>query len=550
MLITKFNRLIRNRILWAVFAVIVCCSFVLMGFAGRSGCDDESSRQGVAGRIFSEDISTREFFLARFYEMGMRDRPGMSLEANDMIRKRTWQRLACLRTARDMGLAVWDEEIGEVIRKDPSFQNDGVFSKDRYRSVVESQLRVNVQTFEDYVRQDLLIRKLMQVMQSVVWTSPAEVTRRLVNLTDLFRIEYAVLTADRHTGDVEVSLSDAEAYFEENKELFTEAEKINVLYLDFPISNHLSSAGVSEEEIVEYYDKHLADYPSSTNENAEPLPLEDVREGIATMLTRERATFLARDAATEFVMELVPGRYTEGRSLQGVADARGMTILTTDYFTAVGEVPGLNVGYEFNRVAFSLDKNDPDAFFSDAIVSEDSVYVIVANDRIEERIPEFGEVTNAAFSAAEAQAKREALFERSNQIREATRAHQESGGSFAEALAKYDVNVSTTETFTVYEGLGKELEFSDTVLPAIMTLQQGQLTECLTVPVGTLLAHVTERQPGDIASAQLLRPRLQATLSRYRAGILYEDWADHLLDGAELEDFMASVDEEEDDSED
>jgi len=77
-------------------------------------------------------------------------------------------------------------------------------------------------------------------------------------------------------------------------------------------------------------------------------------------------------------------------------------------------------------------------------------------------------------------------------------------------------------------------------------LQQGQLTECLTVPVGTLLAFVTERRPGDIASTQLLRPRLQATLSRYRAGILYEDWADHLLARAELEDFTTSVDEEED----
>lgn len=547
MLITKFNKLIKNRIMWGIFAAVICFSFVFGGIFGRGG-NRNDRKPGVAGTLLDEEVSNREFFTARFYELGMRERPGLSPEAHEILRDRTWKRIAALRAAGRMGLTVSPEEVSDVIQRDPSFHVNGVFSKARYQATVESQLRIGMQVFEDYVRQDILIRKLMQTMQSMVWNSPEDVSRRLQNITDQFRIEYAVLPADEVAGDVQVSVEDAEAYYAENREEFTEPEKINVKYVAFPVTNYLARVNVSEDETSEYYQENQDDYLfTTTNGNAEPLPFDDVKESIVDLLARRKATFKARDDATDLVMAMAPGRYSAGLSMQEAASGRGLSIATTELFSATGSVSGLDdVDSEFNRTAFNLDPDSPDTYFSDPIVGYDNVYVIAANERVEERIPEFDEVAEQATEAAGVVARREALFEECDRIRGEAASGEK---TFTRTLVDCGVSVSTTEVFTVYEG-DEDIEFSEALLPEIMLLQEGEVSACIPVPVGAMLAYVAERTPGDIATAQLLRPQLQTTLSRYRAGIVYEDWGDYLLSQSDFKDLSAVSDDEEKDEED
>jgi len=543
-LITKFNKLIKNKIMWGLFAAIVCFSFVFGSVFGRGG---DNRKQGVAGMLFDEEISNREFFEARFFELGMRERPGLSPEANKMLRDRAWKRIAALKAAEKMGLAASPPEIGEMIQKDPTFQVNGVFNKARYEATIGSQLRVPIQTFEEYVRQDILTRKLMRVMQSMVWTAPADVNRRLENITDQFKLEYAVLPEDTIVTDVQVTMEDARKYYEEDRAQFTEPEKINVKYVAFPISNYLASVTVSEDEMSEYYQEHQSDYASSsTNENSEPLPFDDAKDDITALLSRRKATFLARDEATDLVMALAPGRYTAGLNMQEATAGRNLALATTELFSATGNVDGLDdVDSEFNRTAFNLDSDSSDAYFSDPIVGQDNVYVIAANERVESRIPAFDEVTDAVMKAAEASAKKKAFFEKCDQIRAEVIAGEE---PFAQTMEKYGASVSTTEVFTVYDA-NEDMEFSDVMIPEIMKLRQGEYTECIPTAVGAMLAYVVERQPGDMATAQLLRPQLQTTLDQYRGRIVYEDWGDFLLVQAGFKDISEAYDVGEGDEE-
>ena len=288
MLITKFNRLIRNKFLWAVVAIVVSVSFVLSA-SSLKGCAKDTA--AMAGQLYGEDISMQQFRLTRFFELGMRPNTDLSPEANLRLHHRTWQRLAMLRTADRLGITTSIDEVGRLIRKDPSFAVNGAFSKDHYRSVISEQLRVDIATFEIFLRQNVTLMKLRGIMGSLVWVSPQELNQRLANLTDKRRVEYATFTASNLVGDINVTDEDARAFYEENDELFTLPRQVSVRYVMFPITNFFSTNLVSEADIQEHYDRHIDDYtPTDTNGMAFPTPLEEVGDEIAELLKIRAAT--------------------------------------------------------------------------------------------------------------------------------------------------------------------------------------------------------------------------------------------------------------------
>ena len=537
MLITKFNRMIRNKIVWGIFAAIVGFTFAFGSMLGGGGSDADK-RRGAAGSLNGEDVSSRDFQVARYFELGMRERRGMTPEDNAILRDMTWKRLAALKACDELGLTVSPEETARVIQRDPTFQQNGVFSKDKYRQTIETQLRIGLPMFEDYVRQDILMRKLMQLMQAMIWAAPTEVTMRLQNLTDSFTVETGTITTNQLDADVAISTEDALAYFKENEEAFRTREQVSVRYVSFPIDSYTGQVSLTDEQISAYYDENLSDY-SSTNALEDPTPLADVRDDISTLLSTREATFLAKDEATDFVMAMIPGRYTQGISLDKAAGSRELTIHTTDLFSASDVVPGISAPYDFSRVAFTLEKDDPDSSYSDPVSGDDAIYVLAAHDRVPPAIPAFEAVSNAVMAAVLAEARDMALQDRAQQIRDDVVQQIESGTTFTKAMSGFEINVSTSETFSIYDSSAEDLAVDESLIPQIMVLQQGSVSEAAPVADGLAIAYVTERLPGDIASAELLRPQLQSTISRYRANLVYADWGDYMLSEGDFEDYTA-----------
>lgn len=552
LLITRFNKMIRNKVIWGILVAAFGLSLVIYLGPREGGCSgpDSNRERGVVGKLYGENVSTEEYYLARFFEMGMRDISGLTPEGSRFLRKRTWTRLAALRTAEEMGISVSNDEIREAIRRDSSFAVNGVFSKERYQSVLGAFLNVRDADiiYESYRRQDLMLMKLIRSLESSVWTAPEELTEKLNNLTDLFVVEYIELNQDDYIGDVDVTIEDAEKFFNENKEFFMIPEKINVKYVEFPITNYLSEEPVKEDDILEYYSEHQDEYSVvDTNDISLPIPLEDVQDEIVSILEREYAVSKAKDIATAFVITLAPNRYGKALGIDETAARNDMTIFVSDYFSLNGDVPEMNVDETFNQAAFGLDPSDPERYFSDAVVGEDAVYVMAANDRIEAREPEFNEVTNMVMPLAKLSAENAAFLEKSVRIRNSFEESMVSEKTFTESAQELDLTVTTTKSFSVYDDFSSnETEYSEVLIPNILTTKEGELTELMEIEDGMLLACVTDRGPGDLVSMQLLRPQLLSTLDRYRAGILFEDWGDYVLNRAGLEDQLPAIRDDDD----
>ena len=549
MLITKFNRMVRNKWVWTFFALLISALF-LGYFSPRSGgCGrrafQEDAKVGAQGKLYDRNVSRDEFVSTRFFEMGFRENMPLTPKGREQLHKRTWQRIAALRAAEQMKITATGDEIAAVIARDPNFLANGVFNRERYRAIVQSKLHIDVETFETYLLQELTIQKLAAMLQSVLLASPLDLQRRLSNLTDSFTVQYAVLKTNTVHATAKLASDDVQKFYAEHKKLFAEPPKVSVKYVAFPISNYVANVHISDSEMKDYYEDRDDEFMSTdTNSTATRLPLNQVTNVIAGRLTRNSAEREAKNAAAELVLKL-SDRSDKALGFDQAVAAQGLSVCTSAFITANGKVPGLDVGHDFNKAAFDLDPEDRTRSFSDPIIGSNAVYVLAIRERIDARIPEFAEVKDKAEELAQRSAEQDAFVQRCKAIHHAVREDLKTGKSFSAAAAVAGLQVKTTEPFSAYTGLTNDASYSEELASSIMYLNKGELTELVPTTNGVLMAFVSDRQPGDASNMLMLKPQLQTLVDRYSVGILFRDWEDYLISKGGFEDY-APVKVEED----
>ena len=548
LLITKFNKLIRNKFIWTFIAIVIVFAFVLAGAATR-GCDGEGQDSRGAGTLFGEIVSRQELAQAQYFELGLRQ-VQLDDEQRVMLRKRAWTRLAALRMAGNLGIIVSDGDVGAAIQQDPTFQVEGVFDRMRYKAIVEQELRIPVSIFETYLRQDLTLRILGSILESAVWSSPYEVQERLHNLTDRFTAEVATLDTNAVAG-VKASDEEIEEYFEEHTDQFMVPEQVKVRYVSFPISNYLAKTEVTREKVEMAYTNNIERYTTTdTNGVSSTTPLTNVYDTIEEELKWEEATFLAKDDATEFAMSLAKDRYGQRSTFKESAKNWSVTIQTSEFFSATAVITNLAVGPSFNRAAFELEENDED-YFTDAIVGDSEVFVLATCERQDERVPELDEVREDVVMLADAEARRKALLEEAQSIRETIVAAIETGKTFTEVAGKTNLTVVTAGPFSVYEGITNDIPGSYQISWEVASLANGEISEPIEAGDCVHIVHVARRETGDYGQSASLKPQLVQTLDRSRSNLLFSRWGDFILALAEHEDhFPVETGEDEDKGDD
>lgn len=544
MLITKFNRMIRNRLLWGIFAVGVCASFVL-SFSAVKQSSENTER--FAGVLNGQKISYDEFLRARFFETKMRDSSENTSEDLAAVNQRCWKRILALKTAEKLGITATDEEIKETISRDPAFKVNDTFNREKYRQILASIFRDSPDVerlFEDYLRQAITIQKLAGLMSSAVWVPDTELNSRLSGLADTFVLQYVHMKASDFKANINTSLAEARSFYDKDPSRFKIPDMVSVRYVEFPITNYSSAVVVDDAAMKEYYEANLDQYSQTgTNGESTAQSFDEVKEKIRQQLVADAAANAARDAATEFALRLTPDRAGRAISFEDAAKTATppLEIHTTSMFSATDQSPVQDAGPQFIPASFALDPSDTSRYFSDPIMGEKSVYVTATNSFRAAYQPDFDKISDAVIPMARSNALQEAFAAEAFQVREKIATMIGSGKPFSKAVKELGMDVSIMQPFSVYQGLpSNETAFAQSILPVVGTLEVGQVSKVLPTDDGALVVYVEERTPADPAMVQLLAPRLRTTLERYRSGTLYEDFADYQLAQAKLQDSMKS----------
>lgn len=165
---------------------IIALSFIL--FYGYSTIN----RSNQVGGAFVATVNEENIPAAKYLQsvenqtemMQQFNQGNMGPEVRQMIESQVLQRLIqnvlMAQAAHKMGLRVPDQELGQEIRQNPTFQKDGRFNREFYLNqflpFYERQFGSN---FEYDFRQDLLAEKLRKVLEASAVVAPGEVDAQL-----------------------------------------------------------------------------------------------------------------------------------------------------------------------------------------------------------------------------------------------------------------------------------------------------------------------------------------------------------------------------------
>ena len=527
MLISKFNKLIHNKILWAVFAVLI--SLAMIGFFAPSGGGGSSDNEAPsAGTLFGESVPREVFNRARFFGQTFQGQRATDEESQELLREQTWQRLAILALARDLGVTVSNQELSEAIQRDPSFAVNGVFNRQKYQQLIEGQMRVRIATFEEYLREELVLRKMSEQVSQSLWISPFELQRSVARLTDRFSISIADVAYSNLVDDIAATEEEIQSFYDSHPDAFEVQEQRSVLYVDWPISNYLANVEVKEERIQDYYDAHLEDYAvTDTNGMTTYTPLEDVSADIEKDMAWRTAIGLASEDAMQFTDDLSMMDYEDDVTIGSVATDRGLTVKTSDLFTAQGDVAGLNVGRSIRDAAFRLQATPPEDSYSHTIVGDDAIYVLAFGAAVDPHVPPLEDVKEEAKLLADQLAKSTAFEEKAATLR----AKLVEGGlvNFDQTAEKLALPVRVPAPFSVYETSPEDMEDFASIAPSVLSLERGSISDPVPTQNGMAIIAVKDRQPGDLALAESLKPDVARTIQSTRMAPHFATWAKSLL---------------------
>ncbi|MCR5751208.1 MAG: SurA N-terminal domain-containing protein [Kiritimatiellae bacterium] len=529
MVILQFNKLIRNKWIWGVFAVAISAFFAFdFLLDGLNSSSDERSSDS-AGTLAGEKIDSKEFFELADEIRGLGRNRDWKTEQSE-VNRQAWENCAALRVARDNGIEATDAEVMAAIRRDPSFQANGAFSFSRY-SLVLRENSLTPEKFEASLKRRMtLMRIARSVLGSAVWCSPMELDQGVADETDVFTVKVARFSQSKKDADA-VKLDDngVKKWYDENVESLALPERLKIRYVAFDATDAALQARmiVTEDEMRDRYDTTIDKYTSTDTNGVETVKkFEEVKDEIEKDLRKIAAV---QYYETNLNFRVYASRAREGGSrLDEIAAEDGLKVQTSAWFSVEGPyqegfmsrpyqiLPGART---LNEAVAELDPANEDLRYA-IVSSERTVWLIERAETSAAHTPTFEEAKDAirprALKAARADAFKASV--------EAIAAK-----GVASILATKDV--STNIVFCVADLRPGEFPDQAAITSASAGLYKGDVSEfTLTGPGRAILVVCEDRKEGDAAKAMIKKSSVQNEISMLAAGQLPEAWRKYNLD--------------------
>lgn len=341
----------QNFLTRAVLLLLALTFVIGFGYVGGISIGGRGPSGGVAVEVNGEKISLAQFYNLRDSMLSRLRRSNQEISdelleyVNFSVIDSLVNKKLLAQKADELGIRVTEQELSDSIRNDPGFQVDGAFvGFERYREFISRGLNRTVKDFEDSYREDLLVGKLVSVIDSSVTASDEELLSIYRTREEKINLYYVSFAAKDYIEGQEASEEEITRYYRGNTDLFWESEKRKARYVKLAPGDFAEDAEVSDEEIEAYY----RTYPEEFASDGPQKPFDEVKDGIKKQLVDAKASLLYDRFLEEFLQKK--------RSFSDfLSEKSSLEVKETTEFTlggVGGDVPGA-----VRREAFSVKKN-------------------------------------------------------------------------------------------------------------------------------------------------------------------------------------------------
>ena len=516
MVILQFNKLIRNKWVWGAFAIVISAAFCFDDLFTK-GREDRPT-QSNAGTLAGEAVDASLFAEIQQDERGIGRNADYRTPQNE-VNESAWRTYAALEVAKANGLEATDDEVRAAIKSDRTFAPNGTFSFNYYQMLLREN-GMNAERFEAYLKRRLTLQKLSDsIIGSATWVSPMELERASADFTDNFTVKVANFNFAKEDAD-KVTVDDAaiEKWYNEHKDdlKLPERVKLRMIKFDATKDDILAKMVVTEDEMRDMYDASIDKYTKTDTNGVETVTaFEDVKGDIEKNLRQI--------AAVEFFTTNMNQRiYQPDATLEAIAQAEGVEVVTTDWFSTEGGYQEGFMKYSaqiapgaqgFNEAVAELDPTSPDLKYG-VVASDRAVWVIEKAEVSPAHTPDLAEAKEAIRPRVLRDAKADAF-----------KAQVEAVIAQGKDAVLNSGNVSTNLTFAICDLKQGDFPDMQAVAGATRKLVKDQVSDFVRTGADRAIVVVCEnREAGDAAKATLMSAQLRTDLEMAAKGSLPEAW--------------------------
>ncbi|NJD85313.1 peptidylprolyl isomerase [Candidatus Erwinia dacicola] len=254
-----------NNVVFKVLLGLIILSFVLTGVGGYLTGSNGDYAAKVNGQEISRAQLERAFSSERSRQQQMLGEQFSQLAGNEgymqQIRRQSLSKLIDEQLldqyAKDIGLAISDDQIKQAIFTQPAFQTNGKFDNTKYLSMI-GNLGFFSDQYAEALRKQLTTQQLIQSVTGTdfVLGNEADSLAALVAQQRLVRevtINVNALAAKQSVTPEEIS-----NYYQQHKNEFMSPEQFRVSYIKLDAAS--MQQPVSESDIQSWYDQRQQDY--------------------------------------------------------------------------------------------------------------------------------------------------------------------------------------------------------------------------------------------------------------------------------------------------
>ncbi|MCK6556764.1 SurA N-terminal domain-containing protein [Candidatus Binatia bacterium] len=484
----------------AMFLVIVLV-FIFWGFAGSF---QDRPAQAVA-TVNGEPIQPVTYYrtynnMVRAYRDAYKDKLNPELLKMLDLKRRALDQLVQANLLRQeaerLGLRTSEDELRKAIAAMPAFQNEwGVFDKDLYVRVLRAN-NFNPAEFEDAQREELLVRKLQDLVVAGVNVSEDEVREQFDFDNDQVDLRVVKFEPGDYLDGIALGDTDLQKYYDEHTEEFRDPERAKIEYVLYAPQAFAGKAAVSDADVQQYYEANRAKFTTQ----------EQVRARHILFSLPPDATDEARAEARKKAEEVL-GKARAGDDFAELAKQHSGDS-TAPQGGDLGAIGRGQMVKPFEDAAFALQPGQ----ISDVVETQFGLHIVKVDSRQDARTRPLDEVRAEIVATLTDEKARNLARSQA----EADREKVVGGTALATVAEAAGLTVQTPPPFGIaepIEGLGRASELAN----AAFATSPGSVGPLVSIPKGFVVFRETERLEPRVPPLNEIRPRVTHAAKGARA---------------------------------
>lgn len=295
-----------------IVLALIMLPFMFFGvdyyFRGSGGEDAVAKVEGVEITRREFDEALREHAdrlrqqMGKSYDSAVLDHPDVRYA---VVMNLVNQRLLT-EEARRENLRITDAQLAQVISEIPVFQEDGKFSPERYRTMLQGQ-NMTPALFEYRLRQEMSQAPLSEPLTQGSIVARASAERYLSLLEQKREVAQATIDAEPFAKDVKVDDAAVKAYYDQHPDALMTPEQAKIEYVVLNVDALAAKVTVDPQEVRRQYEANQASYTSPGERSASHI-LVAVKAGANEA---EKAAAKAKADAIVAEVRAAPARFAE-----------------------------------------------------------------------------------------------------------------------------------------------------------------------------------------------------------------------------------------------